>query len=156
MDMDGTVIDEEELALAERILADLARGGRAPLRAATQELDETPEQQNPPEEAPVADAGSQPPNPNSYVPIPRTPSHVVRPKPGGTESHWQVQPPTHAPGEKVAAYEDLWQRTRLDWLVLYDLRLWKKTRTDLRDLYISTVVNVPQFKRIMGLRLSAL
>lgn len=156
MDMDGTVIDEEELALAERILADLARGGRPTLRPAPQEREETPEQQNPPEETPAPIPESQQPDPNSYVPIPRTPSHVVRPKPGGTESHWQVQPPTHAPGEKIAPYEDLWQRTRLDWLVLYDLRLWKKTRTDLRDLYISTVVNVPQFKRIMGLRLSAL
>ncbi|RAL17275.1 putative ubiquitin-protein ligase E3 component (UBR1) [Aspergillus homomorphus CBS 101889] len=41
-------------------------------------------------------------------------------------------------------------------MILFDLRLWKKTRTELRDLYIGTVVNVPQFKRIMGLRLSAL
>ncbi|KAI9925135.1 hypothetical protein ASPWEDRAFT_177041 [Aspergillus wentii DTO 134E9] len=92
----------------------------------------------------------------SYVSIPKTPTGTVKPSPAKTPGHWQVKPSVPAKGEKVPVYEDLWQRTRLDWMVLFDLRLWKKTRTDLRDLYIGTVVNVPQFKRVMGLRLSAL
>ncbi|KAE8333161.1 hypothetical protein BDV39DRAFT_166442 [Aspergillus sergii] len=92
----------------------------------------------------------------SYVPIPKTPSGVVKPSPAKTPSYWQVRSSVPKRGDNVPPYEDLWQRTRLDWMILFDLRLWKKTRTDLRDLYIGTVVNVPQFKRIMGLRLSAL
>ncbi|KAF9889272.1 hypothetical protein FE257_007585 [Aspergillus nanangensis] len=91
----------------------------------------------------------------SYVNIPKTPTGSVKPSPAKSPSYWQYRPyvPT---GAHVPPYEDLWQRTRLDWMILFDLRLWKKTRTDLRDLYIGTVVNVPEFKRIMGLRLSAL
>lgn len=92
----------------------------------------------------------------AQIPIPRTPSNTVNPPPARTPGYWQVRPSVPVTGEGVPPYEDLWQRTRLDWMILYDLRLWKKTRTDLRDLYIATVVNVPQFKRIMGLRLSAL
>ncbi|KKK23170.1 ubiquitin-protein [Aspergillus ochraceoroseus] len=91
-----------------------------------------------------------------YVTVPKTPSGVVKPSPAKTPSHWQVRPSPPVTGENLPPYEDLWQRTRLDWMILFDLRLWKKTRTDLRDLYLGTVVNVPQFKRIMGLRLSAL
>ncbi|PYH41465.1 putative ubiquitin-protein ligase E3 component (UBR1) [Aspergillus saccharolyticus JOP 1030-1] len=94
--------------------------------------------------------------PTSLVPIPKTPSGVVRPSPAKTPIHWQYRSHAAAEGQTVPVYEDLRQRTRLDWMILFDLRLWKKTRTELRDLYIGTVVNVPQFKRIMGLRLSAL
>ncbi|RAK81032.1 putative ubiquitin-protein ligase E3 component (UBR1) [Aspergillus fijiensis CBS 313.89] len=94
--------------------------------------------------------------PTSLVPIPKTPSGVVRPSPAKTPIHWQYRSHAAGEGQGVPVYEDLSQRTRLDWMILYDLRLWKKTRTELRDLYIGTVVNVPQFKRIMGLRLSAL
>ena len=52
--------------------------------------------------------------------------------------------------------EDIRQRVRLDWMLLYDLRLWKRARVDLRDLYISTVVTVPDFKRVLGLRFAGL
>ncbi|KAJ5540835.1 hypothetical protein N7494_005911 [Penicillium frequentans] len=161
MEMDmGAGADEfgpDELAIAHRILAGLT-GMRPPPPQPT--AGETEEEEQPPQDqsnsTPSREADNQTPDPNSFITIPRTPSGVVKPKPGRTEGHWQVRPPLPAVGEKIAAYEDLWQRTRLDWLILFDLRLWKKTRTDLRDLYISTVVNVPQFKRIMGLRLSAL
>jgi E3 ubiquitin-protein ligase UBR1 len=40
----------------------------------------------------------------------------------------------------------------LDRLIRFDLRLWKKARIDLRNLYISTAVAIPQFKRILALR----
>lgn len=101
--------------------------------------------------------GQQEPSARSYVPpIPKTPSRFTKAVPAKSPSYWQVRPSVPVTGEHVPAHEDLWQRTRLDWMILFDLRLWKKTRTDLRDLYIGTVVNVPQFKRLMGLRLSAL
>jgi E3 ubiquitin-protein ligase UBR1 len=50
----------------------------------------------------------------------------------------------------------VFQRVRLDWLILFDLRMWKKVRNDLRSLYISTVVSIPEFKRVLGLRFSGL
>ncbi|KAL3450006.1 hypothetical protein BJX65DRAFT_271160 [Aspergillus insuetus] len=91
-----------------------------------------------------------------FTRIPRTPSRVKRLPSAKSPSHWQAQPSAPVTGEHVPSYEDLWRRTRLDWAILFDLRLWKKARTDLRDLYLGTVVNVPEFKRVMGLRLSAL
>ncbi|KAI2787624.1 hypothetical protein POX_f07997 [Penicillium oxalicum] len=147
--------NDEELALAERILAGLTRAHPVAPRPAPPANEEQAGHQEQTGTATAEEAESQP-SAETYVSIPKTPSGAIRPPPARTEGHWQVRPPAPAMGEKVAPYEDLWQRTRLDWLVLFDLRLWKKTRTDLRDLYISTVVNVPQFKRIMGLRLSAL
>jgi E3 ubiquitin-protein ligase UBR1 len=151
MDLEGA---EDELALAERILASLNGQPPPPPRPAPAESTDraSAERGQSVSRSPAPEFG-----PPGYIPIPKTPGPTYsRQKPSLTENHWKVRPPMPVAGEKVPPYEDLWQRTRLDWLVLYDLRLWKKTRTDLRDLYISTVVNVPQFKRIMGLRLSAL
>lgn len=102
-----------------------------------------------------ADAGDRTPQyESSVVKIPRTPTASVKLSAAKTPTHWQTRPPR--PVGNIPLYENLSQRTRLDWMILFDLRLWKKTRIDLRDLYISTVVNVPQFKRVMGLRLSSL
>ncbi|WEW58063.1 E3 ubiquitin-protein ligase ubr1 [Emydomyces testavorans] len=86
--------------------------------------------------------------------IPRTPGlrtkKSLKPLP-----YWEIKPSCyHDHGE--LPYEDLRQRTRLDWLILYDLRLWKKARIDARELCLGTVVNIPEFKRILGLRFSAL
>lgn len=53
-------------------------------------------------------------------------------------------------------HEDLWNTLRLDWMILFDLRMWKKVRIGLRDLYISTIVSIPEFKRILGLRFAGL
>ncbi|GJC91856.1 ubiquitin-protein ligase e3 component [Colletotrichum higginsianum] len=68
--------------------------------------------------------------------------------------------PSPKPGymnrENVPPAEDVFQRVRLDWLILFDLRMWKKVRNDLRSLYISTVVSIPEFKRILGLRFAGL
>lgn len=58
--------------------------------------------------------------------------------------------------DSVPLHENLWERLRLDWMILFDLRMWKKVRIDLRDLYISTVVSVPEFKRVLGLRFAGL
>ena len=90
------------------------------------------------------------------IEIPKTPFQSrrnVKPRPPG---YWLEQPESYASRSPLPLHEDLRQRVRLDWMILFDLRLWKKARVDLRDLYISTVVNIPQFKRILGLRFAGL
>lgn len=71
-------------------------------------------------------------------------------------TYWLDRPEKSNPQGSVPLCEDLRQRIRLDWLLLYDLRLWKQARINLRDLYISTVVCVPRTKRILGLRFAGL
>ncbi|KAI0540764.1 hypothetical protein GGR58DRAFT_459881 [Xylaria digitata] len=90
--------------------------------------------------------------------VPKTPGLVkpdesMPPKPG---RYWVETPAAYTERDNLNPYEDVFQRVRLDWLVLFDLRMWKKVRNDLRALYISTVVTIPEFKRILGLRFAAL
>ncbi|KAI0193340.1 hypothetical protein EV127DRAFT_510035 [Xylaria flabelliformis] len=90
--------------------------------------------------------------------IPKTPGLAKAdenrpPKPG---RYWIETPAAYTERDNLHPYEDVFQRVRLDWLVLFDLRMWKKVRNDLRALYISTVVTIPEFKRILGLRFAAL
>ncbi|MDA4132478.1 MAG: hypothetical protein OK454_05045, partial [Thaumarchaeota archaeon] len=90
--------------------------------------------------------------------IPRTPGQALEdkkspPKPG---RYWLGFPPAYMEREHVPTSEDLFQRVRLDWLILFDLRMWKRVRIDLRSLYISTVVTIPEFKRVLGLRFAGL
>ena len=92
--------------------------------------------------------------PQTTIPVPKTPSSHNRSNGGRPPSYW-----TERSKEKranVPLAEDISQRVRLDLLILFDLRLWKKARVDLRDLYIGTVVTVPEFKRILGLRFAGL
>ncbi|KAL8727779.1 MAG: hypothetical protein Q9166_005834 [cf. Caloplaca sp. 2 TL-2023] len=90
------------------------------------------------------------------IEIPRTPTHHPRKPQSKPPAYWLEQPGAYASRAHVPLEEDLRQRIRLDWLILFDLRLWKKARTDLRELYIQTVVTVPNFKRILGLRFAGL
>ncbi|KAK2736784.1 hypothetical protein FQN57_000556 [Myotisia sp. PD_48] len=90
----------------------------------------------------------------SRIKIPKTPGTNTHPPPDSV-SYWVEKPKEYRERSNLP-YEDLNHRTRLDWLILYDLRLWKKARTDVRELFIGTVVNVPEFKRILGLRFSGL
>ncbi|KAI4146634.1 MAG: hypothetical protein L6R39_003389 [Caloplaca ligustica] len=90
------------------------------------------------------------------IEIPRTPMQQSRRPQSKPPAYWLEQPERYASREHVPLHEDLRQRIRLDWLILFDLRLWKKARTDLRELYIQTVVTVPAFKRILGLRFAGL
>lgn len=144
------------LDIAERLLAEYSEQVR-PLRPPREEeTDQGPDHQPQPSEGAPSSGGDADSRSVPHIPVPRTPWRSVRPSPAKAPSHWLVRPTAPATGEGVPPCEDLWQRTRLDWLILFDLRLWKKTRTDLRELYIGTVVSVPQFKRIMGLRLSTL
>ena len=99
-------------------------------------------------------------DPESGAPrIPHTPN--VPPQRAGSRirgpapSHWTEKPAGYY-RSNIPTYEDIRHRVRLDWLIMFDLRLWKKARIGLRDLYISTVVAIPQFKRILGLRFAAL
>ena len=92
-----------------------------------------------------------------YDNVPRTPKanaatkRLLRPS-----KHWLEKPEAFRGPRPSEPCEDLWQRVRLDFLILYDLRLWKTLRTDLRHLYITTVVTIPHFKRILGLRFAGL
>ncbi|KAL2827169.1 hypothetical protein BDW59DRAFT_58242 [Aspergillus cavernicola] len=160
--MDGT---EDALQVAEALLGftrpfpDQQAEQREQQQEQTESSNDSP--QAPPGGEPLSERrnsqeGAEDQISSTYTPIPRTPSHVKRPPSAKTPSHWQVRPSAPVTGGKVPPSEDLWQRTRLDWMILFDLRLWKKARTDLRDLYLVTVINVPQFKRVMGLRLSSL
>lgn len=90
--------------------------------------------------------------------IPKTPGlsktdKGTPPKPG---RYWVETPAAYMERDRVHPFEDVFQRVRLDWLILFDLRMWKKVRNDLRSLYISTVVTIPEFKRVLGLRFAAL
>ncbi|KAF4634958.1 hypothetical protein G7Y89_g3131 [Cudoniella acicularis] len=90
--------------------------------------------------------------------IPKTPrnpfkAHHNDPKPA---RYWLETSQAFGEGESTPLHENLWERLRLDWMILFDLRMWKKVRIDLRDLYISTVVSIPEFKRILGLRFAGL
>lgn len=89
-----------------------------------------------------------------HVKIPPTPGLRVRPsqKPGG---YWEIKPSRYYEQTSLP-HEDLSYRTRVDWMILFDLRLWKKARDDVRQLCLGTVINVPEFKRILGLRFAAL
>ncbi|EMR62184.1 putative e3 ubiquitin-protein ligase ubr1 protein [Eutypa lata UCREL1] len=90
--------------------------------------------------------------------VPKTPGLLKQektapPKPG---RYWVEAPAAYMERGHAHPFEDVFQRVRLDWLILFDLRMWKKVRNDLRSLYISTVVTIPEFKRILGLRFAAL
>ncbi|XP_044714951.1 putative zinc finger in n-recognin (UBR box) domain-containing protein [Hirsutella rhossiliensis] len=89
------------------------------------------------------------------VEIPKTPGKTeqVTPRPG---RYWIETPAVYTQRENVPPAEDVFQRVRLDWLLLFDLRMWKKVRNDLRSLYISTVVQMPEFKRVLALRFASL
>jgi E3 ubiquitin-protein ligase UBR1 len=85
--------------------------------------------------------------------VPKTPKvnpRVLRtPKP---PKYWLEKPEMYRKHRDLPVAEDLERRVRLDYLILWDLRMWKQLRTDLRDVLISTVVTLPHFKRLLGLR----
>jgi E3 ubiquitin-protein ligase UBR1 len=66
--------------------------------------------------------------------------------------YWLERPELYRKQKDMPVAEDLERRVRLDYLILWDLRMWKQLRTDLRDVLISTVVTLPHFKRLLGLR----
>lgn len=90
------------------------------------------------------------------IEIPKTPGVVAPTSKQKPARYWLETPDSFKNRDSVPLHEDLFQRVRLDWMILFDLRMWKKLRVDLRDLYISTVVTIPQFKRVLGLRFAGL
>lgn len=89
--------------------------------------------------------------------IPKTPRNTFAPKvTPRPQRYWLGNARAQSTENQLPSHEDLLERVRLDWMILFDLRLWKKVRVALRDLYISTVVTIPEFKRILGLRFSGL
>lgn len=93
----------------------------------------------------------------SNLAIPKTPGVHHAPKSTlRPPRYWLEVPDGCRERDSIPLHEDLLNRVRLDWLILFDLRMWKKVRVDLRDLYISTVVTIPEFKRILGLRFAGL
>ncbi|KAF2012384.1 RING finger domain-containing protein [Aaosphaeria arxii CBS 175.79] len=85
--------------------------------------------------------------------VPETPRTRVLPlRPSRPQQYWLEKPEGYGKRSGVPAHEDIWQRLRLDHLILYDLRMWKSLRIGVRDVFISTVVTIPQFKRLLGLR----
>lgn len=88
--------------------------------------------------------------------VPKTPKIKQKARPQRALKHWLDKPEGYTKQGSVPLHEDLWKRVRLDWMILYDLRMWKKVRIDLRDVFISTVVTIPYFKRVLGLRFAGL
>lgn len=85
--------------------------------------------------------------------VPETPRTKTLPlRPMRPPKYWLERPESYGRTPGTPAHEDLWQRLRLDHLILYDLRMWKQLRIGVRDVFISTVVTIPQFKRLLGLR----
>ncbi|KAJ4303304.1 E3 ubiquitin-protein ligase ubr1 [Kalmusia sp. IMI 367209] len=87
------------------------------------------------------------------LPVPETSRTKTLPlRPTRPPNYWLDKPEGYGRKPGTPAHEDLWQRLRLDHLILYDLRMWKQLRIGVRDVFISTVVSIPQFKRLLGLR----
>ena len=125
--------------------------GAATARTGVRERDATPSDSDTGAEPLIAPAIYAKAN----VDIPKTPGKTEKAtsKPG---RYWVETPAGYRERNHEHPAEDVFQRVRLDWLLLFDLRMWKKVRIDLRALYISTVVQVPEFKRLLSLRFSGL
>ncbi|CAO3595528.1 unnamed protein product [Absidia cylindrospora] len=46
------------------------------------------------------------------------------------------------------------EKLRIDYFMLYDLKLWKEIRISLRELYIASLASMPMYKKILGKRLT--
>ncbi|KAH0059218.1 hypothetical protein KCU72_g2397, partial [Aureobasidium melanogenum] len=159
-DMDLDLVDIDTEGPAENLEATLA-GYPAPpppppttrRRTRSVTVNESDDGEQHPSSRP--DPPSQPSAPFSN--LPKTPKLRVKSnRPIRPARYWLETPEEYRSQSASTPAEDLWQRVRLDYLILYDLRMWKTLRIDLRHLYISTVVTVPQFKRILGLRFAGL
>ncbi|KAF2005874.1 RING finger domain-containing protein [Amniculicola lignicola CBS 123094] len=89
--------------------------------------------------------------PSLHVPATPRPNTVPM-RPFRPAKYWLEKPDDYGRKAGLPPHEDIWQRLRLDHLILYDLRMWKRLRIGVRDVFISTVVTIPEFKRLLGLR----
>ncbi|KAF2650936.1 hypothetical protein K491DRAFT_782221 [Lophiostoma macrostomum CBS 122681] len=89
----------------------------------------------------------------SSIPVPATPRTSTLPlRQPRSPKYWLEKPEGCVKKPGTPVHEDIFQRVRLDHLILYDLRMWKNLRIGVRDVFISTVVTIPEFKRLLGLR----
>lgn len=91
----------------------------------------------------------------NFLNLPQLGDRTGRPG-SGPKDHWLISTPEIPDDTPKPPYEDLTKSIRLDYMIIFDLRLWKIARIALRDLYISTIVKIPEFKRILGLRFAGL
>ncbi|KAK3329378.1 hypothetical protein B0H66DRAFT_21558 [Apodospora peruviana] len=94
----------------------------------------------------------------AHLDVPKTPGLAkgAKASPPNPGRYWLGTPAGYVEQVDIPVSEDLFERVRLDWMILFDLRMWKRVRNDLRSLYISTVVTIPEFKRVLGLRFAGL
>ncbi|KAF4554570.1 E3 ubiquitin-protein ligase ubr11-like protein [Elsinoe fawcettii] len=87
--------------------------------------------------------------------LPKTPSNrnKIRNRP---PKFWLTRPGGWTESTQPGSPENLNERLRIDFLVLYDLRLWKTLRDTLRHLFISTVITMPEYKRLLAIRFAGL
>lgn len=143
-DMDVDIMDEAEEILEATI------AGYPPPRPQPQRR-----QILTPQDSEDGDAEPRAHSNEPYGNVPRTP-RVRTGRRQRPSKHWLEKPEGFRAPRPSEPCEDLWQRVRLDFLILYDLRLWKTLRIHLRHLYITTVATIPRFKRILGLRFAGL
>ncbi|KAF2834990.1 hypothetical protein M501DRAFT_476221 [Patellaria atrata CBS 101060] len=92
-----------------------------------------------------------------YTNVPRTTRVRVKAvKQVRPPKYWLAKPKLYNMRRDLQPHEDLWQRVRLDFLILYDLRMWKNARKELRDMLVRNTVQVPSFKRLLSLRFAGL
>ncbi|KAG8628974.1 hypothetical protein KVT40_002839 [Elsinoe batatas] len=87
--------------------------------------------------------------------LPETPTnrHRNRKRP---PKFWLTRPGGWTEANQPGSPENLNERLRIDFLILYDLRLWKTLRDTLRHLFISTVITMPEYKRLLAIRFAGL
>ncbi|KAF2727254.1 hypothetical protein EJ04DRAFT_479322 [Polyplosphaeria fusca] len=149
VDMEPPESPDEALEVSEATLA-----GYPPPPPPPRPSDRQPEQTLTP-----AESDSEPAQSTSHahvepsLQIPETPRVKSLPlRPPRPPKYWLEKPEAYGRRPGLPPHEDLWQRLRLDYLILFDLRMWKQLRISIRDVFISTVVSIPEFKRLLGLR----
>ena len=91
----------------------------------------------------------------NFMVVPKTHHRATGPE-NGPHGFWLMPNVEREATGELPPHEDLTKSIRLDYMIIFDLRLWKIARIGLRELYISTIVKIPEFKRILGLRFSGL
>ncbi|KAI8373902.1 hypothetical protein BD560DRAFT_350498 [Blakeslea trispora] len=72
-------------------------------------------------------------------------------KPSRHNDQWTAQERAELATMMQREFEE---KLRLDYFMLYDLKLWKEVRISLRELYIASLASNPHFKKILGKRLA--
>lgn len=156
MDTDG---DMDFPDAAERMDAEPAAPALPP--ANNQPIDDEPDIALAPDDLSRHTSTSAAPHDHpNFRNIPRTPGvrSTDKRQSAVDSTHWRATASSKGKSAEnsTPVWEDLRKNIRLDSLILFDLRLWKKLRVNLRELLISTMTKVPQFKRILGLRFAGL